>query len=117
MLERPYQKLIVWKEADALCLETYEVTKTFPDIEKYALAQQMRKCSYGIPMCIVEGNARRTVKDKRHFFVMSLASLEELHYQYSLAVRLGYIPKEQFEKADDRIMRVSFLLRKLSQSQ
>lgn len=116
MTERPYQKLIVWKEADALCLFAYEVTKSFPPEEKFALAQQMRRSAYGVPMCIVEGNARQTAKDKKNFLAMSLASLEELHYQFSLSLRLKYIDQLIFNKADDHIMRTSFLLRKLRDS-
>lgn len=116
MKERPYQKLIVWKEADNLCLSTYQITKMFPSEERYALAQQMRKSSYGVPMCIVEGNGRKTAKDKKHFFVMASASLEELHYQYSLALRLGYIDQKKFDNAEDQIMRISFLLYKLRDS-
>lgn len=85
MMQRPYEKLIVWKAADELCLFTYEMTKKFPSEEKFGLVTQMRRCSYGVPMCIVEGNARRTEKDTSHFFVIALSSLEELHYQYSLA--------------------------------
>jgi four helix bundle protein len=116
MDERPYQKLVAWKEADALCLFTYEVTRKFPPDERFALVQQMRRSSYGIPMCIVEGNSRKTVKDRQNFFTMALASLEELHYQYSLALRLKYINQVIFEKAEDHIKRTSFLLRKLHDS-
>ncbi|MBT3834784.1 four helix bundle protein [Candidatus Peribacteria bacterium] len=116
MRERIYQKLIVWKEADALCLRTYKETKKFPAEEKYCLVQQMRRASYGIPMCIVEGNMRRTTKDKRYFLTQSIGSLEELHYQYSLAYRLGYIKKADFEDIDEHIGRVSYLLNKLYKS-
>ena len=116
MSSRPYQKLIVWQEADALCLFTYKTTKSFPTEEKFALVQQMRRSAYGIPMCIVEGNMRKTSKDKKNFFTISLASLEELHYQYSLALRLQYLDKSIFDKADDKIMRISYLLRKLHDS-
>src|SRR3989338_9120546 len=112
MSVRPYEKLIVWKEADTLCLSTYQTTKNFPVEERYALAQQMRRSSYGVPMCIVEGNARKTAKDKKHFFIIARGSLEELHYQYSLALRLKYIDQKSFDVADDQIMRTSFLLHK-----
>jgi len=113
MIERLYQKLIVWKEGDALCLFTYKVTKDFPSEEKFALVQQMRRSSYGVPMCIVEGSARKTPKDRKHFMVMAIGSLEELHYQFSLALRLGYMQSPVYDVADDHIKRVSFLLRKL----
>ena len=116
MKERPYQKLVVWKEADLLCLFTYDITKNFPSEERFALAQQMRKASYGIPMCIVEGSARKTTKDRRHFMTMAVGSTEELHYQFSLAQRLGYIDEPCFNKAEDHIMRVSYLLHKFRDS-
>ena len=116
MRERSYQKLVVWREADALCLKTYCVTKSFPTEEKYGLVQQMRRAAYGVPMCIVEGNMRRTAKDKQHFFTQALGSLEELHYQYSLAGRLEYIDEKAFEDADEHIGRVSYLLNKLRNS-
>ena len=112
MNERPYEKLVVWKEADLLCLFTYEVTKQLPSEEKFALCQQMRKSSYGVPMCIVEGNSRKTAKDRKNFITMAIASAEELHYQYSLALRLEYIDTATFEKADDHIKRLSYLLHK-----
>lgn len=113
MEQRPYQRLIVWKEADSLCLFTYDTTKAFPHEEKFALVQQMRRASYGIPMCIVEGSARKTAKEQRHFYRMALATLEELHYQYSLARRLQYISQPLLEKANDLVKRVSYLLRRL----
>lgn len=111
-MERSYEKLVVWKEADELCLFTYEITRSFPVDERFCLVQQMRKSSYSVPTNIVEGNARKSGDDRRHFMIMALASLEELHYQYSLALRLKYIDEATFQIADDRIMRVSYLLHK-----
>lgn len=52
MIERPYEKLVVWKEADILCLFTYDVTRHFPQDERFCLVQQMRKSSYSVPMNI-----------------------------------------------------------------
>jgi len=84
--------------------------------ERYSLVQQMRRAGYSVPMCIVEGNVRRTAKDKQHFFTQALGSLEELHYQYSLAKRLKYIDEKIFSKIDEQIRRVSYLLNKLRSS-
>ena len=113
MTLRPYQKLIVWKEADDLCAFTYEVTKHFPEEEKYGLIKQMRRSSASIPTNIVEGNSKRTVKDKKNFMTTALASLDELHYQYHLSLRLKYIDQCTFDQANDRIQRVGYLLAKL----
>ena len=80
MALRSYQKLIVWREADDLCAYTYEVTKHFPTEEKFGLVKQMRSAAASVPTNIVEGNSRRTVKDKRNFMTTASASLDELHY-------------------------------------
>ena len=113
---RMYEKLIVWKEAHKLCLRVYEVTVKFPSDEKFGLISQMRRSSYGVPMNTVEGNARRSKKEKVHFIDIAIASLEELHYQCILARDLKYLTVEIFNELDDRIQRVGYLLNKLRSS-
>lgn len=113
MTQRPYQQLVVWREADDLCVFTYEVTKFFPAEEKFSLVQQMRRSAASVPTNIVEGNSRCTVKDKKHFMTTALTSLDELHYQYHLSFRLHYIDQRTFEEANDRIQRIGYLLAKL----
>ncbi len=116
MRERLYQKLIVWKEAHALCVHIYSMTKNFPSEEKFCLVNQMRRSSYSIPMNIAEGNAKRSKKDHAHFIETSIGSLEELHYQCILAHSLQYIDGETLEKSDSMIQKVGYLLNKLHSS-
>ena len=113
MAKRPYEKLVAWQEAHSLCVWTYEVTKSFPADERFAHIDQMRRSSSSVPTNIAEGNVRRTHKDKAKFFLISLSSLEELHYQFRLAYDLGYITEILFDEADSRINRTSYLLTKL----
>ena len=116
MRERPYQKLIAWKEAHSLCVWVYKITMTFPQHEKFALADQMRRAAYSVPMNIVEGNSRRSSKDQARFLEIAISSLEELHYQCILANELEYLDMKILEDADDRIRRVGFLTQKLRAS-
>jgi four helix bundle protein len=116
MNPRPYQSLIVWKEAHSLCLRTYELTKKFPAEEQYSLKNQMRRSAYGIPMNIAEGNGRKTKADKSHFLTIASGSIEELHYQSILCHDLGYITKEEQDELHDKIQRTGFLIHKLKQS-
>lgn len=113
MHTRPYEKLIVWKEAHDLCLWVYKQSRSFPDHERNRLVGQMCRSAYGVPMNIAEGNAKRTKKDKARFFDIAIGSLEELHYQCRLARDLSYLSPQLFADADDRIQRTSFLLTKL----
>jgi len=112
MKERQYQKLIVWKEADQLCLDIYALIKQFPSEEKFALSMQMRRAAYSVPMNIVEGNVKRSAKDKLNYLQHAEGSLDELDYQLSLSERLGYIKKEQSDELRSRINKVGYLLTK-----
>ena len=113
---RPYQKLIVWKEAHMLCLFIYRMTIHFPSHEKFALVNQMRRSSYSVPTNIAEANGKTSVKDRDHFFEYAHCSLEELHYQCVLSLDLSYITPAQFDEAEDHIKRVSYLLMRLRSS-
>lgn len=110
---RPYQNLIAWREADNLCILAYKLTKTFPNDERFGLTSQTRRSAYSVPMNIAEGNARRYPKDKARFFEIALSSLEELHYQFHLACRLGYVDQAVINSLNKQIHRTSYLLTKL----
>ncbi|MDD5469591.1 MAG: four helix bundle protein [Candidatus Peribacteraceae bacterium] len=113
MKERPYQKLIVWKEAHSLCLWIYGITKQFPGDERFRLVDQMCRAASSVPMNIAEGSGKSSNKERARYYETALCSLEEVHYQCVLARDLQYMKGEQFDDADDRIQRVSFLARKL----
>ncbi len=113
MHERPHHKLIAWKEAYSLCLGMYVVTKSLPTEERFALGDQIRRSATSVPLNIAEGNAKRTPKEKRRYFEIALASLEELHCQISIARDLQYLSKDTFTKIDDHMNRVSYLLTRL----
>ena len=116
MYLRPYERLIVWQEAHKLFLWVNALANDFPAIEKFALADQMRRSAYSVPMNIAEGNTRRTYKEKRRFLDIAQSSLEELHCQMRMAQDLKYISQEIFMKGDEWINRVSYLLTRLHQS-
>lgn len=108
--KKQYENLIVWKEADQLCLEIYALLPQFPSEERYCLVNQLRRSAYGIPMNIVEGNVKRSTKDKLNFLQHAEGSLDELDYQLSLSNRLGYISDTQYETLLSRVRKVGYLL-------
>jgi len=85
-----FDQLKVWQVAHALVLDIYRATRSFPEDERYGLGSQMRRSAVSVPANIAEGFKRRTNRDKRHFYNIAQASLEELRYYLRLGSDLGY---------------------------
>lgn len=86
-----YRDLEVWRLAMDLVDAIYDVTSTFPQDERYGLAQQMRRCAVSIASNIAEGSARAGTKELLHFLFVAKGSLAELDTQILIAQRRGYI--------------------------
>ena len=82
---RPYEQLIVWQEAHKLCLDVYALIPQFPIEERFCLCSQIRRAAYSVPMNLVEGNSKRSWKEKARYVEIAEGSLEELDYQLLLS--------------------------------
>ncbi len=88
---RDHTKLRAFELADDVVLLIYKITKTFPTDERYGLTSQMRRAAVSVPSNIVEGCARGSQAEYVRFLEIAFASLRELHYQFDLSRRLGYL--------------------------
>lgn len=93
---RGHTKLRAFELADEMVLLIYRVTKKFPRKEAYGLTSQMRRAAVSIPSNIVEGCARESQAEYLRFLERAFGSLRELHYQFSLLKRLGYVDGDDF---------------------
>ena len=88
---RDHTKLRAFELADDIAVLVYKMTKLFPKEEIYGLTSQMRRAAVSVPSNIVEGCARESQAEYFRFLEIAFSSLRELHYQFSLADRLGYL--------------------------
>ena len=95
--------LRVYKEAKLLVKEVYELMESFPNYEKYALGDQLRRAVVSVPSNIAEGSGRSSVKEKIHFLEIAYGSLTETLCQLDIANDLGYININQFNNEKERI--------------
>ena len=110
------EDLDVFKLSHQLALEVYEITKSFPEYEKFGLISQMRRSAYSIPMNLMEGSHRLSTNQYRQFVGIAKGSAGEMKYQLLLPRDLKYITNEHYLELIGRYERVSQMLTKLAQS-
>ncbi|MFM9890190.1 MAG: four helix bundle protein [Rickettsiales bacterium] len=89
--------LEVYKCAYAISLEVHRASLTFPKIEQYALADQMRRSSKSICANLAEGFGKQTHSKPEfaRFISMALGSCSEMETWISYGFDLGYLTPEQ----------------------
>jgi four helix bundle protein len=110
---RNFRNWHVWKNGKILVKEIYLLTANYPDSEKYSLSNQLRRASVSIPANIAEGAGRSTDKDFRSFLYIALGSAFELETLVDLSFDLGFISKEQYDLAYDKVNHIQRQLNSL----
>ena len=105
-----FEKLDAWQESRKLVVEVYKLLRKFPQEERYALCDQLRRAVISIPSNIAEGNGRISIKEHIHFLEIAYGALMEVYCQLQVAVDLGYITNEDFNHVKPLIFTTSKLL-------
>ena len=95
---KSFEELKVWQSSQALAVDVYKITKTFPKDEQFGITNQLRRAAYSISANIAEGFGRDTKKDKAHFYTMAYGSLLEVKNFLYLSNKLRYVPDAQLEQ-------------------
>ena len=98
-----YKNLNVYQDAKAFVVAVYKLLDTFPDTEKFALCNQIRRAAISVTSNIAEGVSRTSNKEKIHFLEIAYASMMEVDSQLDVSVDLGYITKEQYNTIEEKI--------------
>jgi four helix bundle protein len=108
--------LVAVQRADDLYIALHALSLTFPAIERFELASQLRRSSFSVPSNIAEGYSRYSDADKLHFLQIALSSLAEAGYCLHAAKRLEYISVKDYARFETEVRRVSAPLRGLMKS-
>lgn len=95
MENKDYTDLDVWKEARELVSGIYTLVKSFPEDEKYALTNQLKRAAISVPSNIAEGIGRQHKNERIQFLYISRGSLYEIETQLFLALDQSFISEEK----------------------
>jgi four helix bundle protein len=94
---KTFTDLYSWQESHKLVLMVYKLLRKFPNEEKFALCDQMRRASISITSNIAEGFGCQTIKEKVQFYYQAQGSLTEIKNQLITSKDLDYIDQKDFD--------------------
>ena len=98
-----FEGLEIWKLAFAYADEVYRLTEEFPDSERFALTDQLRRASLSMSTNIAEGSAG-TPREFSQYVSIAIRSALETVSLLRFAFQRGYIDESEsaefYEKAE-----------------
>lgn len=113
---KSFTDLNAWREAHALVLLVYKITKAFPKDEQFGLIDQIRRAVVSTTSNIAEGFSRNSYKEKVQFYSVALGSLTEVQNQLLIARDLGYIARDDFKNVAEKAITSNKILNGLIKS-
>ncbi|MGE5519992.1 MAG: four helix bundle protein [Candidatus Dadabacteria bacterium] len=103
-LQLAHTKTDVYQSSKKLVLEVYIVTRDFPNEEKFALVQQIRRAAIPVHLNIAEGCSRKSEAERKRYFEVSRGSVIEVDTAIGIAHDLNYKSLDQLQSLGDLIV-------------
>jgi four helix bundle protein len=113
---KSYRDLEVWQKAIDVVEECYQITKAFPNDEKFGLASQLQRAAVSVPSNIAEGRGRHHTKEFLHHLAISNGSLAELETQLIIGQRLGYFGLKKLDQLLNKTAEIGKMINGLRKS-
>ena len=106
-----YKNLKIYERSYKAGLAVYKLTKQYPKTEKYGIVSQMQRAGTSIPLNIAEGYAKKASQEEfKRFLLIAIGSANEMSVLLEFSKDLGYINKEQYEKASKEYEEIGKML-------
>ena len=111
-----FEDLEVFQRAYRLSLEVHRKSLEFPQIEQYALGDQLRRASKSICANIAEGFAKQGTAsgEFRRFLSIAIGSSDEMRVWIRYCLDLGYIDEATWQRWRDECQEISKMLQALA---
>lgn len=112
-----FEKLDVWQIGRTLVKQIYQLSKQFPDDEKFNMISQIRRAGISITCNLAEGSSRITGKGQARFTEIAYGSLLETLNLLITAVDLEYIRQQELDSLRPLVEEIGNKLNRLRESQ
>ena len=111
-----FKDLECWQKAHEFVKAVYQVSRLFPEDERYGLTSQFRRAAVSIAANICEGYRKLSRADKLRFMNVAQGSLEECRYYIILSNEIEYINQETRDRLEYLINGTSWKLNGYAES-
>lgn len=95
-----YRSLKAWQHAQRLAIACAKAARGFPEYEQSALADQLRRACYSVPLNIAEGCVKQGSREFRRYLDSARGSLAEVETALEMARELEYIRPAEFGRLE-----------------
>ncbi|MCM4163266.1 MULTISPECIES: four helix bundle protein [unclassified Arenibacter] len=100
----------IWQKGMEIVNETYKLTRTYPDFERFNLISQMNRCAVSIPSNISEGSSKSTNRHFIKYLENSLGSAFEWETQLIVSYNEKYLDEKKFEELETKILQIQKMI-------
>ena len=93
-----FENILAWQKAHSLTILVYQITRNFPEDEKFGLTSQFRRAAVSVEANIAEGYKKISKADKLRFLNISEGSLAECRNYIILSRDLYFINEEEYTR-------------------
>jgi four helix bundle protein len=91
-----FENIMAWQKAHSLTILVYQITRNFPEDERFGLTSQFRRAAVSVEANIAEGYKKISKADKLRFLNISEGSLAECRNYIILSRDLCFINEEEY---------------------
>ncbi len=110
MIIQRFEDIVAWQKGRELVDKVYKLTSEDKVRRDFVLKDQIRRAAISIMSNIAEGYARQTNREFIQFLYIARGSASETKSQLYVALDLGYISKQEFEKIYETVSEVAKLI-------
>jgi four helix bundle protein len=92
-----FEKLDVWQQAIQFADLVYELTRSFPNDERFGLTNQMRRAAISVSSNLAEGSSRGSRPDFSRFVEIATGSLFEVVSQATVSRRQNLLVQSDYD--------------------
>jgi four helix bundle protein len=113
---RSFRDLEAWQVPMGLVLLAYAIAAKLPSSERFELSSQIRRAAVSVPANVAEGQGSGRAGRFIYHLGVALGSLAELETLFEVAVRQGFLTRDDVSNAMEQLNRSGRLLHGLLRS-